>query len=205
MPKLKSHHHDLLRLLADSGGLPLDRVDGRSLRPLRTLTFVEVEGGSIRITAAGRRELSSATPTGAAAIETGKLSRAQEDSLRRIIHERGLPASDLDQRTARALRRRGLIREEDEVIYATEQARTTLERKNDQNVRPRRGRPIRRSGRAEAILNAVDQLERILPPGAEVLVGNILAAATDVTAGFRDLARQKQDAVRGDRAESEQD
>lgn len=52
----------------------------------------------------------------------------------------------------------------------------------------RRGRPASSTGRAAAIRRAIQQLEEVLPAGAEVLVGDMMASAQDVVDGFRSHA-----------------
>lgn len=190
MSRLKQHHTDLLQRLVEEGGLSADQLDGRMLRPLRSLGLVEVRGGRALVTPAGREQVSP-RQKGSAPINISKLSYAQEDLLRTLVRQRGIPAEDADSRTVRALRSRGLVREDEDRLVATAGGVEILSRLGPQTDRKRRGRRPKQDGRAEVIMKAVDQLERAIPPGAEVLVGRILAAAEDVLDGFRTFARRR--------------
>jgi hypothetical protein len=50
---------------------------------------------------------------------------------------------------------------------------------------PKRGRKRKENARAIVIRRAARQLESAIPPDAEVLVGNIMAAADDLVEAFR--------------------
>lgn len=190
MPQLKPHHHDLLQKIVAAGGLPADQVDGRVMWPLRALGFVHVSEGRVTVTAAGKDAVSTARAGAVVPKPAGKLSNAQEDLLRSILRNGGIGLDDIDLRTARALRSRGLARESEGMLIGTPAGVAHLESSRQQDTPRRRGRRPRSHPRAEAILKAVEQLEHALPPGAEVLVGPIMCAAEDVTAGFRTLARK---------------
>lgn len=190
MARLKPHHYELLQRIIDAGELPADEIDGRVMRPLRTGGLVDVAEDRVRVTAAGKRALSTAAGDAAAPREPGKLSGAQEDLLRLILRSGGVHSEDVDLRTARALRTRGLIREADGMLTGTPAGAEHLDSLRSPDTPRRRGHRPQRHPRAEAILKAVEQLEHALPPGAEVLVGSIMCAAEDVATGFRALARK---------------
>jgi hypothetical protein len=189
MPHLKAYHYELLRKILAARAVPLADVDGRLLRPLSAAGFVQVEGEQVRVTREGRAAVVDLAPVLPTEPPPGKLSAAQEDLLRRILRAPGIASDEVDQRTARALRARGLIREVDGQLSAIPDAVASLQSHHSTSTRPKRGRRPRRHPRAEAILKAVEQLEQALPPEAEVLVGSIMCAADDVTAGFRKHAR----------------
>ncbi|HEY0015502.1 MAG TPA: hypothetical protein VGC13_04260 [Longimicrobium sp.] len=190
MPLLKPHHYELLQRIIAAGELPPGEVDGRLLRPLRTSGLVRVDEDRIRVTVAGRDAVSMPGADTAAPRETGKLSSAQEDLLRLIVRAGGLNREDVDLRTARALRSRGLVGEDGGMLTGTPAGVAHLEALDWRETPRRRGRRPHRHPRAEAILKATQQLEHALPPEAEVLVGPIMCAAEDVSAGFRTFARQ---------------
>lgn len=190
MPSIKPHHHDLLQRIVTAGGLRLEQIDGRLLRPLRSSGLISVDGGVVRVTAAGRDRITAATVSSGARKEVGKLTAPQEDLLRVIVRRGSVNAEDADLRTVRALRSRGLIRESKGALTSTPAGAACLEAPTGGDGRRRRGRPPQRHPRAEMILKAVEKLEMALPWEAEVLVGTIMCAADDVTAAFRLLARK---------------
>lgn len=190
MPRLKQHHIDLLQRLVEEGGISTDQLDGRILRPLRSLGLVEVSAGSAVVTRTGREQVSP-RENGSAAAKISKLSHAQEDLLRMLVRQRGIPAEDADARTVRALESRGLVRNDEDRLVATARGVEILNNSDPQTHTRRRGRRPRQDARAEAIMRAVDQLEQAIPPGSEVLVGPIMAYAEDVLSGFRTFARRR--------------
>jgi hypothetical protein len=195
MERLKPHHHQLLQRIVEAGGLPLDEVDGRVVRPLIAARLVKADDDRVTPTRAGRSAVAEATHSTAATPWQGKLSPAQEDLLRLILNQPGLATDEVDLRTARALRSRGLVRESDGRLTGTAAGAAYVGAPEPAYTARKRGRRPRRHPRAEAILKAVDQLEHALPPGAEVLVGTIMCAAVDVAAGFRKHARKLKDAT----------
>lgn len=196
MPRFKTYHFELLQRIVSAGSLSIEHVDGRVLRPLRAADFVRVDVERVTATLAGKKALTQAPPkkvgddTPAPVVRAGKLSHRQEDLLREILRLRSVDSDQVDLRTARALSARGLIHEGDGRLSATPAGAVHFEAQRADEGRRRRGRPVRKHPRAEAILKAVAALEQALPPGAEVLVGSIMCAADDVTAGFRGLARK---------------
>jgi hypothetical protein len=196
MPRFKTYHFELLQRIVSAGSLSIEHVDGRVLRPLRAADFVRVDVERVTATLAGKKALAAMEPPGArdgvseAVVRTGKLSDRQEDLLRDILRRGSVEADQVDRRSARALNSRGLIHETDGRLTATPVGTAHFETQPASDGRRRRGRPVRKHPRAEAILKAVASLEQALPPDAEVLVGSIMCAADDVTAGFRGLARK---------------
>lgn len=190
MSRLKSHHYDLLRRIIAAGQVPLSDVDGRMVRPLSAAGLVQVEDGHVKATKAGRAASADAAPAGSAEYHPGKLSSAQEDLLRLVIRQPGIASDEVDRRTIRALRARGLILESDGHLSAAPDAAAALRSHQSTPARPKRGRRPRRHPRAEAILKAVEQLEHAIPPEAEVLVGSIMCGADDLTDAFRKCARK---------------
>jgi hypothetical protein len=205
--QLKEHHLELLRRLIEKGRLPAADLDGRLLRPLRRLALITVSNGFAAPTAAARAQLLERpeppnpgkqpprAEQGSAGL-VAKLSHAQDVLLRAIASRRGVAVQGTDGRTREALQNRGLIRREGELLQVTDAGAAVLHSPRNADDPRRRGRKAVRNPRAEAILKAVDQLDLVLPTDAEVLVGNILAAAADVTSGFRALARRMQDESR---------
>lgn len=190
MPNFKPHHYDLLRKILSSGEMHVEQIDGRVLRPLRSSGLVRVDGQLVKVTAAGRDAVAAAPGDSGVHKEVGKLTARQEDLLRLIVRQGSVVAEDVDLRTVRALRARGLIQESKGSFASTPAGAAYLEAPAGSDGRRRRGRPPQRHGRAEMILKAVEKLEKALPPDAEVLVGPIMCAADDVAAAFRSLARK---------------
>jgi hypothetical protein len=178
LPDLKPHQQDLLENIRRAGKLPTDAVDGRTLRALQRLQLVTVAGGFVF----------PSTPAGAATGAPPILSERQAAMLRAIVRARGaVPEDELDGRTLNALVSRGLLVLRNGKVTPTDGGRTALA--TPRPSRRRRGATSRHA-RAASILRSVEQLEAALPPGAEVLVGPIMAAAEDVVDGFRLLARR---------------
>ena len=189
MSRLKAHHYDLLRRIIAARQVPLTELDGRMIRPLSAAGLVQVEDRYVTATRAGRTTAADAAPANSD-NHPATLSPAQEDLLRVILRHPGIASEEVDRRTARALRARGLIHETDGQLSAAPNAAAALQPNYSTAAKPKRGRRPRRHPRAEAILKAIEQLDHALPPGAEVLVGSIMCAAEDVTDAFRKHARK---------------
>jgi hypothetical protein len=183
MPQLKPHQQDLLDEIVKRGGLPIGEVDGRILRALRTLGLAEISRGRVEATASGRKQVSPALERTPA---QSKLNARQEEVLRLILRQGSARLEDLDGRVARALSARGLVTVRGETLVPNGAGHAYF----DEKLLPqrRRGRRQKENARATAIRRAVTQLESAIPPGAEVLVGNIMAAADDVVDAFRSHA-----------------
>lgn len=165
------------------GKLPTSSVDGRVLRALQRLDLVTVARGFV-FPAAPAVGLDAAEPAYAAP----RLNDKQATMLRMIVRSDGaVPAEELDGRTLNALISHGMLVLANESVTATDAGRAALAK--PPAVRRRRGSGTRMA-RSAAIRRSADQLEDALPAGAEVLVGNIMAAAQDVVDGFRLLARR---------------
>jgi hypothetical protein len=190
MPNFRPHHYDLLRKILTAGELHLEQIDGRVLRPLRSSGLVRVDGELVKVTAAGRDSLTAAAQDSGVHRAVGKLTAPQEDLLRLVVRQGSVSAEDVDLRTVRALRARGLVQESKGALASTPAGAAYLDAPRSSDGRRRRGRPPQQHPRAEMILKAVEELEKALPRDAEVLVGNILCAADDVTAAVRLLARK---------------
>lgn len=180
MRKLKPHQQDLLDQLVAGGGLPVEEVDGRVLRSLRTLGLAEIAGIRVQATAAGRRQ-------GAGRSERppvpSRLNQKQEELLRSLLRRGQAPAEDLDGRVIRPLIGRGLVTLQDDIVSPTSAGREYFDEKR--STGPKRGRKRKENARAIVIRRAARQLESAIPPDAEVLVGNIMAAADDLVEAFR--------------------
>jgi glutathione S-transferase len=98
----------------------------------------------------------------------------------------------VDGRVVRALLARGLIRRRDGWIAPTEEATVHLAAHDRQSreARTRRSAQSPRNARAQAVLRAVEELEKAVPSDAEVIVGDQPAYADDVLAGLRRFARR---------------
>jgi hypothetical protein len=113
------------------------------------------------------------------------LNSKQTELLRQLCRERHPVATDqLDGRTLRSLLARGLVRVRARQVSPTDAGRAFWESPQPQSRRRKRSAQAL-PGRAAAILRAVEQLERAIPPEAEVRIGIIQAAADDVLAGLR--------------------
>lgn len=190
MPNLKPHHHDLLRKILTAGELHLEQIDGRVLRPLRSAGLIRIDGELVKATLAGRDAVAAVAQDTSVHKEVGRLTAPQEDLLRLMIRQGSVGAEDVDMRTVRALRARGLVQESKGALVSTPAGAAYLEAPTGGGGRRRRGRPPQRHPRAEMILKAVEELEKAIPRDAEVLVGTIMCAADEVTAAFRSLARK---------------
>lgn len=195
---LQPHHLELLRSVCARGSIPTDEIDGRGLRPLLRLELVVAVNGAIRATSAGRTVAQREHSQAAVRIPrqlpaAGGLSEAQEEVLRYLLRQTGpVPADHVDGRVGRALEARGLIEELRGWVSPTDAAEPYLR----SHARKDRERSVRRAGnsargaRSEAILRAVEELEKALPRGAELMIGEFPAYADDVVAGLRRLARE---------------
>lgn len=189
MSDLTNTHLSLLRRIVTERGVAVQELDQRTLRPLTRLELVERRDGVVKATPRGRdRAAEQASPT--TPLRDVRLSASQEDLLRAVVRQKGVSAAGTDRRTVRALKARGFAEEVGGDLVSTPSGRKRIEAPTRDEPPRRRGRPQRRSPRAEVIERAVDQLERVIPPDSEVLVGPIMAAALDVTAGFRVYARR---------------
>lgn len=189
MFNLKDLHLSLLRRIVAERGISIHELDRRNLRPLARLDLVEIRDGIITATPQGRHRAAE-QPSLTTPMRDLRLSASQEDLLRAVVRQKGVSAAEADRRTVRALKTRGLVEEVGGELVATPSGRKRIEAPTRDEPPRRRGKPRRRSPRAEAVERAVDQLERVIPPDSEVLIGSIMAAALDVTAGFRVYARR---------------
>jgi hypothetical protein len=180
MRKLKPHQQDLLDQLVAGGGLPIEQVDGRVLRSLRTLGLAEISGSRVQATAAGRRQ--SAGRSGRPPAQS-RLNEKQEELLRSLLRRGQAPAEDLDGRITRPLVARGLVTLKDHIVIPTSAGLEYFDETRPTGLK--RGRKPKENARATVIRRAVRQLESAIPPDAEVLVGNIMAAADDLVEAFR--------------------
>jgi hypothetical protein len=180
MRQLKPHQQDLLDEIVKRGGLPVGEVDGRILRALRTSGLAEMIGDRVEATAAGRDQVS---PIPERISVQSKLNDRQEEVLRLILRQGSVPQEDLDGRVARALTGRGLATRRGDLLVPSVAGRAYFDQKP--LPQPRRGRRRKENGRATVIRRAISQLESAIPPDAEVLVGNIMAAADDLVDAFR--------------------
>lgn len=160
------------------------------IRPLCAAGLLRVEGGNVKATKAGRTADADVVRIRGSDDSPAKLSAGQEDLLRLILRHPGMATDEVDKRTLRSLLARGLVHEADGRLSAVPDAAAALLSRRSTPTRPNRGRPGRRNHRAEAMLNAIEQLERAFPSEAEILVGSIMCAATDLTDALRKYARQ---------------
>ncbi len=122
------------------------------------------------------------------------LNDKQIDLLRHLYRQTGpVLADNLDGRVVRALRSRDLVHERNGWVSLSDAGREHFE-----NVRRRRVHNPHaiahadsdpRSGRAAAIMKALDALELAVPRDAEVMVGDMPAYADDILTGLRRYAR----------------
>ena len=184
MPRLKPHQQDLLARIVRDGGVPVSEADGQLLRPLRRAGLVQVDGDRVVPTSAGRREIGAPSPVPGRA----RLNRRQEDLLRTVVRLGEVPAEELDRRVARPLVARGLATVSDRNIVApTSTGRAYFD--EAPAAGKRRGKAGAENARAAMIRRAVRRLEGAVPPGSEVLVGNIMASADDLLQGYLCYAR----------------
>lgn len=191
-PGLKPRQQDLLQEIVGSGGIPVDQADGRVLRPLRSAGLVQISGSRVEATPEGLRRARQEPRRPPA---QSRLNERQEELLRLVLRTGPIPSEGLDGRVARALLARGLVTLRSDLVTATSAGRTYF---NEQRP-PARRRSRRRAEnpRAAAIRRATRELESVIPPGAEVLVGNIMAAADDLVDAFRRHARKLDDSRSG--------
>lgn len=121
------------------------------------------------------------------------LSSKQTDLLRELfLRAEPVAEEDLDGRVVRALESRGFVERHDGRIALTEAGRAYFESR----VRRRRragqlaAEPDPRGARAEAILRAVEMLERAVPLDRRMTVGDVEASGREVVEGLRRLARR---------------
>lgn len=186
MQKLKPRQQALLAEIVRKRGVPVEKVDGRVLRPLLRTGLAEVADSQVVATRAGRRQVQRQLGVGPV---NSRLNSRQEDLLREILRLRHVPAEELDGRVTRPLVARGLVTlSDDDVVTATSAGRLYFEEAQPTTRRGRKRRP--ENARAAAVRRALRQLEAALPEGTELLVGSILASADDVVDGFRRHARK---------------
>lgn len=180
MQTLKPHQHELLVGLVRQGRLPAEQVDGRVLRALRTHGLAEASGEWVLATTAGQRHVGQTTRS---LPFQSKLNEKQEALLRTILRQGPLHAHEVDGRVVRPLIARGLVTVNEDVITPASAGRIYF----DEQPPPRahRVRKSAENARAAVIRRASRQLEAAIPPGAEVLVGNIMASADDLVDAFR--------------------
>lgn len=177
---LKPHQQDLLVELVRHGRLPAEQVDGRVLRALRTHGFAELSEEWILATAAGQQHVAQ---TSKSMPVQSKLNEKQEALLRRILRPESLHTDEVDGRVIRPLIARGLVSVREGMVTSTSAGRIHFDAQPP--PRARRGKTTVENARAAAIRRASRQLEATIPPGAEVLVGNIMAGADDLIDAFR--------------------
>jgi hypothetical protein len=198
MTRLKPHHFDVLRLICDRGAVPANELDGRILRPLLSSECIVEVHGIVRPTPAGRSTAAQAPPVEArpsagTGTPAGVFSAKQEEVLRYLLRQTGpVPEEHLDGRVLRALRSRRLVEETRGWVSPTREAEPFLRSHSQQTQRRSRRQAMAsaRSARGEAILRAVEQLERALPKDAEVSIAAHPAYADDVLAGLRRFVRE---------------
>jgi hypothetical protein len=116
------------------------------------------------------------------------LNTKQSDLLRYLCRQSGpVPVDHLDGRVVRALESREFITIKGGWITPTEAGRTYTP---PSKTRKRRDRTeTARGARAQMILKAVVELERVMPIDAELSIGGVPAYADDVLDGLRQYAR----------------
>jgi hypothetical protein len=189
---LKPRQQDLLQEIVRSGGVPIDQADGRVLRPLRSAGLVQVSGSRVEATPDGLRH---ARQNSGHLPARSRLNEKQEELLRLVLRSGPVPSEEVDGRVARALLARGLVTLRDDLVTATSAGRTYFDEQPP--AAPRRGRRRAENPRAAVIRRATRELESVIPPGSEVLVGNIMAAADDLVDAFRRHARKLDDGRSG--------
>jgi hypothetical protein len=186
MQTLKPHQHELLVELVRRGRLPAEQVDGRVLRALRTHGLAEASGEWVVATRAGKQRVDGQA-TKPLPVHA-KLNEKQEGLLRTILRQQPLHSHEVDGRVIRPLIARGLVTLREDYITPTNAGRTYFD---EQQPSPKvRGRKRVENARAAVIRRASQRLEAAIPPGSEVLVGNIMASADDLVNAFRRHARK---------------
>jgi hypothetical protein len=117
-----------------------------------------------------------------------KLNEKQEALLRTILRQGPFHAHEVDGRVARPLIARGLVTVNEDIITPTSAGRIYFDEQPPPKAQ--RGRKSVENARAAAIRRASRQLEATIPPGSEVLVGNIMASADDLVDAFHKHARK---------------
>ncbi|MBV9775176.1 MAG: hypothetical protein JO040_14580 [Gemmatimonadetes bacterium] len=119
------------------------------------------------------------------------LSSRQTDLLRELFQREAPMAEEhLDGRVVRALESRGLVGRDGGWVSLTQDGRTYFESR----VRRRRragqlaAEPDPRGARADAILRAIEMLERAIPMDGALRVGDVDARGHDVVEGLKRLA-----------------
>jgi hypothetical protein len=198
MLPLNAHQHQLLVELCRRKSIPKSEFDGRHLRALLSRNLASEGGGIVRPTSEGialSRFQPSDTiraPTNSTSTAT-RLSDTQEALLRYLLQQDGhVPTDHLDGRSLRALERQDLISVQNGWAAPTLRARSHFEAHVHQQRRimHRRIQSGRASARAGAVLRAADELERAIPRGSELMLGDVPAYADDVLAGLRRFARE---------------
>ena len=121
--------------------------------------------------------------------------------LRYLVRQEGqVPADHLDGRPLRVLVARGYVTQRAGWVAYTETGRAHLAQHEarGRDARHRRAASGQSSARAEAVLRAADEIERALPKGAELLVGEVPVYGDDVVAGIRRYAREVMSGSRED-------
>lgn len=120
------------------------------------------------------------------------LNEKQSEVLKTLCtNGHGVRESELDGRSVRALKKRGLVDSLSGHILATAKGKSYY----DQFIRKRvttsvrRGRPSREA-RVNMISHAITELERALPRNANILVGRMLATEEEVIAGLKSFCTQ---------------
>lgn len=121
------------------------------------------------------------------------LSSKQTDLLRELfLQPEPIPEETLDGRVVRALESRDLVERRDGRVSLTEAGRVYFEKR----VRRRRragqlaAEPDPRAARAEAVLRAVEMLERAVPADRTVVVGDVEVRGLEVVEGLKRFARR---------------
>lgn len=114
------------------------------------------------------------------------LSEAQEDTLRYLCRQSGpVPRDHVDGRVLRVLLARGYVSAARGWVSATSAGRDCLAA-----LAARAGGESAKHGRRDAILRAIEAVERATPLDAEVRLGETTAYADDVLLGLRRYARR---------------
>lgn len=193
-PALKPHQEQLLReLLAAGKPVAADEVDGRVLRPLRTLKLVVIRNGHVVPTAAARVLLRVAP--GESPIEdeddSSTLSGAQQDLIWSLARRNAPALADhLDGRVTRPLLERGLLAERGGWVQVTDAGREWLAESRVARRRAAANPRTRGEGRAGMIWRALELLEDAVPSAAELHLAGGIAYGDDVLLALRRAARE---------------